>query len=98
MLKPFQYRLLTALALVCVILVCLNGALFYMNRASKIKLNERAQYIQQSQSIRALYQDIVRSLANLSVEKKDDQIKSLLAQEGFTINPAPQNSNQQVKP
>jgi NH3-dependent NAD+ synthetase len=68
-------------------LVGFNTALVLSNRDLQEQVNARAQYIQQTQTIRALYEDIVKALANLAVERNDQDIKALLAQQGFTINP-----------
>jgi len=64
------------------VLVGFNTALVLSNRAMQAQVNSRAQYIQQTQTIRALYEDIVKALANLAVERNDQDIKALLAQEG----------------
>ena len=89
MLKPIEYWLVSALAAVAVLLVAVNAGLYFANRSAQATLSARAQYIQQSQSIGALYQEIAKALANLAVEHHDEDVKALLAGEGFTINPAP---------
>jgi pyridoxine/pyridoxamine 5'-phosphate oxidase len=91
-LKPWQFRLLSALAALCVVIVGTNAGLYFANRSAQAQLNARAQYIQQSQSIGSLYQEIAKALANLAVEHHDDEIKALLAKEGFTISAAPAES------
>ena len=75
-----------------VVLVVVNAGLYFTNRSAQALLNARAQYIQQSQSIGSLYQEIAKALANLSIERHDEEIKALLAQEGFTIKPTPGNA------
>lgn len=89
MLKPIQYWLLCALAAVSVVLVGLNAGLYFTNRSAQALLNARAQYIQQTQAIGSLYQEIAKALANLAVENRDADVEALLAQEGFTISPTP---------
>jgi flagellar basal body-associated protein FliL len=85
-LKPYQYWLQLSLAAAAIILVVVNAGLYFTNRSAQAQFNARSQYIQQSQSIGSLYQEIAKTLANLAVENHDDEIKALLAQEGFTIN------------
>ena len=89
MLRPLQYGLICALAAACVVVVAINAGLYFTNRAAQAHVSARAQYIQQSQAIGALYQQIAKSLANVAVEHHDEEIKALLAGEGFTITPAP---------
>jgi len=86
-LKPPQYWLLSALAFVCLVTVGVNAGLYFTNRSAQALLSARAQYIQQTQPIGALYQDIAKALASLAVEHHDAEINALLAGEGFTISP-----------
>jgi hypothetical protein len=88
-LKPAQYWLLSALAALCLVMVGVNAAVYFTNRSSQALLSARAQYIQQTQPIGALYQEIAKALASLAMEHHDDEIKALLAEEGFTISPTP---------
>jgi len=92
MLKQWQFRLLTALALVSAALVITNIVMFTNNRDAQNEFTSRAQYIQQSQQIEPVYQGIVRGLAEISVKTNDPQIAQLLTAQGitFTVNPANQ--------
>lgn len=87
MLKPAQYWLLSTLAVACVVIVGVNAGLYFTNRSAQALVSARAQYIQQTQPIGALYQEIAKALASLAMEDNDDAVKALLAGEGFTINP-----------
>jgi len=89
MLKPIQYWVLLALAAVSVLLVVSNIGLYFSNRSAQAQISARAQYLQQSQAIGTLYEDIAKALANLAVEHRDEEVRAMLAQEGFTINAAP---------
>jgi hypothetical protein len=89
LLKPSQYWLLSALAALGVLLVALNAALYFANRSTQSLVSARAQYLQQSQPIGSLYQEIAKTLAKLAVDNHDEQLKALLAGEGFTISQAP---------
>jgi hypothetical protein len=90
--KPREYWLTCALAALALMLVLANSALYLSNRSMQARVTARAQYIQQSQAIGTLYQEIAKGLANLALERRDEQLKSLLAEEGFTINPTPANA------
>ncbi len=92
MLKSLHYWILCALAATSIVLVVVNAGLYFANRSDQAQLNSRAQYIQQTQSIGSLYQEIAKELANQAIEHHDDEIKSLLTQEGFTISPTPANA------
>jgi len=86
-LSPLQFWVTVVVGIAGLALVGFNTAVVLSNRDLQEQVNARAQYIQQTQTIRALYQDIVKALANLAVDRNDQDIKALLAQEGFTINP-----------
>ncbi|HEY3197876.1 MAG TPA: hypothetical protein VGJ57_07665 [Nitrospirales bacterium] len=73
-------------------LVLTNMILFEWNRTLQAEVNSRAQYIQQTVQLEALQRDIVNAIANLSVRNKDDALKSILSQQGITINVAPQTT------
>ena len=75
-----------------ILLVAVNAGLYFANRSGQDQANLRAQYIRQGQTIESLYQEIVKALANLAIERHDEEIKALLAQEGFTISPTPANT------
>lgn len=92
MLKQWQFRLLTALALATGALVTTNIVMFTSNRDAQNEFTSRAQYIQQSQQIEPVYQGIVRGLAEISVKTNDLQIGQLLTAQGitFSVNPVSQ--------
>ena len=91
MLKPLEYWVLFALAAVSVVLAATNAGLFFSNRSLQMSVGARAQYIQQSQSIATLYQEIARTLAKLAIEHHDEDVKALLKAEGFTLNASDAN-------
>lgn len=84
-----QFWLATAIACMAIVLVIVNGVLFTGNRALQADINNRAQFVQQSIQLEGLYNDIVRSLAELSARTNDEKLKSLLGRVGisFTLNP-----------
>ena len=85
MLKSSEYWVIFALAALSVVLAATNAGLFFTNRSLQQTVSARAQYLQQSQSIGTLYQEIARTLAKLAVEHKDEEVKALLRAEGFTL-------------
>lgn len=87
MLNTLQYRLLLALGAACLLLVLTAVGLFFTNRGLQGQLAERAQYIQQAQSIGGVYQEVVKALANLAIERQDEELRGLLAKEGINITP-----------
>ena len=79
---------LSGLAGLAVLLAALNIFLFEVNRTMKQEIVHRQEFITQSVSLSQLNNQIIRSLANLSAEQQDQQLKQLLANHGitFTIN------------
>lgn len=63
------------------------------------QINERQQFINQSVQLGQVNGALIRALAQVSVANKDDKLRDLLAQVGFTItapasvepSPAPDN-------
>ena len=94
MLKPWQFRLLTALGLLSLALVVTNIVLFTGNREAQNEFSTRAQYIQQSQQVEPLYQGMVRNLAEIAAKTNDPQITHMLTAQGitFTVNPPKDDS------
>lgn len=91
MLKPLQYRIVCAIGAMSIALFSLDNGLYFFNQALQSQASARAQYIQQANAIGTLYQQTAKTLANLALERRDDEIKAMLIKEGFTFNPAPAN-------
>ena len=98
MLKTFEYWLLCTLGAFTIIFVGVNVLLYSGNRSAQAEVNARTQYIQQTASINDLYQQMAKALAELAIKNHDDQVRGLLSQEGFTINPAPATPAAHSKP
>jgi hypothetical protein len=88
-LKTNEYWLLCNLATLAIILVGVNVWLYLGNQSAQAQVNARAQYIQQTQPISDIHQQMAKALAELSVKNKDEQVRAMLSQEGFTFSPAP---------
>jgi predicted Holliday junction resolvase-like endonuclease len=76
----------TVLAGLGIVLVLANMVLFERNRSLQGEVNARAQYIQQTVQLEGLHREIVNAIANLAVRNKDDALKTILSQQGITIN------------
>jgi translation elongation factor EF-Ts len=84
-----EFRWTTALACAAIVLVIINAVLFTGNRSMQTEINGRAQFVQQSQQLEGLFNEMVRALAELSARTNDEQLKSLLQSVGisFSVNP-----------
>lgn len=93
MLGKLQYWIACAITALCLLLVVLDIALVRGNVSLRGSVDRRGQYIQQTRQLQVLYQDMVKALADLSVQNKDDTLRDLLHQEGITVtaNPAAQS-------
>lgn len=85
MLKSWQFWTLTLLAAICVALTATNIALYSQNRDLQTEIAGRTQYVQQSAQLEALFQEILKALAELSVRKQDAALADLLTRRGFTV-------------
>ena len=72
-----------------IILFVVNVVLVERNRSLQGEINLRQQFIQQSVQLEALNRDLISAIANLSVRNKDEQLKTILTQQGITFNVAP---------
>jgi hypothetical protein len=60
--------------------------LFERNQSLRREVDSRSQYIQQTMQLEGLQREIVNAIANLAVRNKDDALKTILTQQGITIN------------
>lgn len=90
-----QFWVLTALSGALLALVVTNAVLLSGNVASQREVNARQQVIQQGVQREAIYRELVRDLADLTVARDDVQIRALLQSQGITVK-APQQSAGQV--
>ena len=79
----------TLVAALGIVLILANMILFGWNRSLQREVDSRAQFIQQTVQLEGLQREIVNAIANLSVRNKDDALKSILTQQGITINVNP---------
>jgi hypothetical protein len=75
----------SGLALLILILVCVNTVLMLGNRSSQAEVNARQQFINQSIQLSRLHQDLVNTLASTSVKNKNDALRQILAEVGIIV-------------
>lgn len=85
MLSKWQHNLLVGFGALAVLLVIANGVLFTQNRAAQASLNRRQAFVQQTVPLEGLYNEIVKSLAQMAVKDNDRQMLNMLAAQGLTI-------------
>jgi hypothetical protein len=97
MLRPWQFWTFTGTSGLALVLALTNMVLFQTNRGLQEEANSRAQYIQQSVALEGLYREIVKALADRALATRDDQVRDLLAAEGFnlTFDAAPAGGDRQ---
>lgn len=84
------------------LLVITNIILLSGNQTLQAQINSRSQYIQQSLQLEKIYQPLVRTLAEMAATRGDEQMKTLLNEQGInfsttptpTAAPSPQSSDQ----
>ena len=86
MLKPAQFWTLTIASALVLALVVADVVLARTNARLQQDINERQIYIQQSLQLEGLYRDMVKALAELAVQNKDERLRALLAAQGITLN------------
>jgi len=81
------------------VLVIVNSILVLGNVSRQTDVNQRQQFINQSVQLSRISQALVNALAQSAVENGDNDIKELLAESGFTIQPAnPQTETPPASP
>lgn len=85
MLNKWQYKLLTALGALALLLAIANAVLFTGNRAAQAELAQRQQFVQQTAPLEGLYRDIVKALAEMAVKGNDKQVLDMLAAQGLSV-------------
>ncbi len=84
MLNKTEFRVMTGLSVLALILVVVDAVLVESNRAAQADLSARSQYIQQSLQLEPIYQALVRGLADVAA-KGDAKVGMLLSAHGVTF-------------
>lgn len=84
-----QFWIVTAVALLSLLLLAVNLSLLRGNRAMQRDVAARQQFVQQSVQLEGLYREIVRALAELAARNNDEAVRQMLARHGitYTVNP-----------
>lgn len=78
----------TILSALLLLIVVVNIFLQSGNQAAQAELGDRQQTIAQTVQIETLYRQVVTVLANLAVQSKDEQLRSLLISSGINLGGA----------
>lgn len=89
MLSRSQFNVVIVLAVVTLVLVITNMVLFSRNRAQQQEINNRQIYIQQTTQLEGLYQQLIRSVAELSTRNNDAALGAILNRQGITFSVTP---------
>jgi hypothetical protein len=81
--------ILTALAVLMIILVLVNILLSLGNQSLRAEVNERQQFLTQSIQLEGLHREIITVLATVALKTNNDQLKSLLASQGINFGQPP---------
>jgi len=80
------YRIVLALSGITFVLVVVYLFLVQQNRSVQAEVNQRQQFINQSIQLNRINDALIRALAAVAVNDKDDKLRDLLAQNGITID------------
>lgn len=89
MLNRLQYWLLTALAVLTLLLCAVNASLFAGNRRLQAEIASRQQFILQSVQLQGLYNEVAQALADLSARTNDEDLRRILEARGITFAAKP---------
>ena len=81
--------ILTALAVLMIILVLVNILMSLGNQSLRAEVNERQQFLAQSMQLEGLHREIITVLATVALKTNNDQLKSLLASQGINFGQPP---------
>jgi predicted Holliday junction resolvase-like endonuclease len=80
---------LTALAVLVLLLVIVNILLMAGNQSLQLSVSERQQYIAETIQLEALNRQVIGVLAEMALKTNDGQLKELLAGVGINLSPTP---------
>jgi hypothetical protein len=81
------YGMILTLSGITLVLVVVYVLLTEQNRSTQAEVDQRQQFINQSFQFGRVNEALVRALATVAINDKDDKVRALLAQNGITINP-----------
>ncbi|MBL4621619.1 MAG: hypothetical protein JKY89_04395 [Immundisolibacteraceae bacterium] len=80
-----QFALLTALAVITLVLAGFNVMAQSANAGERQKFAERQQYIAQTAKLRKVGAELIKTTAQVAVQTQDKQLTEMLSKFGFTI-------------
>jgi glucose uptake protein GlcU len=83
------YPATVLLGFLAIILLVVNVSVATANRMKQKDIAQRAEQVMQGQAILQINQGVVRLLAEAAIRGNDSQIRSLLGQEGITLQEQP---------
>lgn len=86
MLLKWQYNLLVFLGGLALVLVLADAVAYARNRDARIELDRRQMFIQQTFPLQALYNDVVKALAQMALRSNDRQVLDMLAARGISVS------------
>ena len=81
------YRVVLALSGITLILVLAYLSISQQNRSVQAEIEQRQQFINQSMQFGRVNEALIRVMASVAVNDKDDKLRDLLAKNGIKINP-----------
>ena len=84
-LSTVQFALLTAIATIVLILAVVNTLAFNANVEQRQLFSNRQQHIAQSQKLRQVGTELVKTMAQVAATKQDQPLTDLLAGFGITF-------------
>jgi hypothetical protein len=88
-LNTVQFALLTAIAVIVLVLAVVNSLAFNANAEQRQLFNSRQQHIAQSQKLRQVGTELVKTMAQVAATKQDQPLTDLLAGFGITFKAKP---------
>ncbi len=79
----WQFWSLNALAILVLVSVIVNSALFSANRALQTDIRANQQFINETVKLSRLNTELIQALANRAAQTNDEQIKQLLSSQGI---------------
>ena len=84
-LSTLQFGLLSAIAVICMILAVVNSITFNANAEQRAKFSQGQQFIAQTAKLRQVGGELVKTTAQVAIQKQDQPLLDLLGRFGFTV-------------
>lgn len=88
-LSKLQFALLTAIAVIVLVLAVVNAMAFNANLEQRQLFTQRQQHITQSAKLRQVGGELIKTMAQVAATNKDQELTELLAGFGITFKSKP---------